>query len=141
MAARSFVSFEADFPTDGQPAGRELATFLAAALSGAGLPFSEPVEREGWAWDLLARMDSSNIEAIVAFTDDGPLQWQVHIYARVGLARRLFRRNRDFNIEALGQVARALHTVISSDPRFRSIRWYDPDVFDKDYGATWTPEP
>lgn len=45
---RTFVSFEADFPTDGHPAGRELADFVANAIRKQGMAVSiQPIERIG----------------------------------------------------------------------------------------------
>jgi hypothetical protein len=37
MSLRSFVSFEADFPTDSQPPGKEIADFIASSLREEGL--------------------------------------------------------------------------------------------------------
>ena len=140
MGVRSFVSFEADFPTEGTPPGRELASFLATALRGADLPFEDPRNREGWAWNLRANVGKVRIESIVGLTDDGPVQWQVHSSSPTGAFGWLpnQRKARD---ESLSVVSAALHKVLVSDPRFRSIRWYDPEVFASDHGATWTETP
>jgi len=143
---RSFVSFEADrsrFPTTGQPPGTELADWISKALDDAALPHHGPHEREGWAWDLYRVEGRVTIESIVALSDDGPRQWQIHTYATTPVRGRLFARraSRSESDRALRLWCAAIDLALKRDPAFASIRWYDPEMFDRDHGETWAEAP
>jgi hypothetical protein len=138
---RTLVSFEADFPTSGEPPGRELAAFVAEALRAAGLTSEAPSEREGWAWDIISRADGVTIESIVGFSDDPPRQWQVHTHAHLPFWKRLSREANARREETLGQWTAAIHQAVTADPRFRSIRWYEQRQFDQDHGETYFATP
>ena len=141
MSVRTFVSFEADFPTAEHPPGRELADFVAAALKAAGMTIDGPVEREGWAWDVLSSGAGLTIESIVGYSDDPPREWQVHTYAHLPLRKRWSRSAKAQRDALLRRWCEAIDSAIKDDPRFRSVRWYEQETFDKDYGETWHPAP
>jgi hypothetical protein len=138
---RTFVSFEADFPTDGHPAGRELADFLADAIRKQGFAVLAPRNREDWAWDITYRTKNVSVETIVGFSDDGPRQWQIHNYAPLPFFQRLIRRDDHYRQTLLRSYCEAIDNAIKRDGRFRTIRWYDAGAFDKDHGKTWGEAP
>lgn len=143
---RSFVSFEADrtrFPTAGEPPGAEIATWLSEALHAALLRHEGPEEREGWGWELYCHRDKVTIVSIVGLSEDGARQWQVHTYAEIPVRRRLFTRRATAREreDALRPWCIAIDQALKRDGAFRTIRWYDPEVFDRDHGETWSGEP
>lgn len=143
---RSFVSFEADqtrFPTTGRPPGAELAEWVSQALDDAALPHHGPHDREGWAWELYRVEGKVTIESIVGLSADGPRQWQIHTYAMIPVRRRLFSRraSRAERDQALRPWCTAIDLALKRDPVFTSIRWYEPETFDRDHGETWAEAP
>jgi hypothetical protein len=138
---RTLVSFEADFPTDGQPSGRELAEFVADAIRKQGITVSGPNNREDWAWNIRYHTEGLSVETIVGFSDDGPRQWQVHNYAPVPFFQRLMRRDDPARQALLRSYCESIDKAIKRDPRFKNIRWYDAETFDTDHGATWSEAP
>jgi hypothetical protein len=115
--ARTHASFDADdetFPTDGEPAGHELAEYVHAALHGAGFDPGEPEEREGWAWDVAERDRYS----VVGLTDDPPAKWQIHTYGK----------------DVAGW-CEAVHAGLVAHAGVRDVRWFEPDE-DDDWADT-----
>ena len=141
MALRTFVSFEADFPTGGEPPGGELAEFVSAALNDAGLRNDGPDEREGWAWDINHHAPGLTLESIVGLTDDPPRQWQIHSYAHLPYWKRWSGDARTERDETLRRWVETIDRAIRADPRFCSIRWYESGTFDADHGESWDPAP
>ena len=137
MGVRSFVSFEADFPRDGEPPGEELARFVSDALRAAGVTHDAPHEREGWAWDI----HSDRVDCIIGLVDDGPREWLITNHGELPLLRRVSRTAREEQEEALRRWCEAIDAALKADGRFRTIRWYDAAAFDRDHGDTWGDEP
>lgn len=128
---RTFVSFMADFPTDSQPPGRELADFIALALDSAAEQHHAVTEREGWAWELAADRGKATIESIVGLVDDPPVQWLITTHGHLGTLARFSRSARNERDAALLRWCQAVHTAISADDRFSEVRWYSPSDFDR----------
>lgn len=140
MSVRTFVGFVADFPIKhdgGDPAGKELADFVAQHLVQAGFTVDGPSDREGWAWDLYTKEDELEIMTIVGFVDDmeatPPRQWLITSDCELGFFKRLFRtktliERRD---QFLRTFCETLHGIISVDDRFSHITWYNKETFDK----------
>jgi hypothetical protein len=143
MALRSFVSFEADFPVNGRPAGREMADFVSSVLAGAGLEHDTPQEREGWAWTILSQQEFTQVEMIVGLADDGPRQWLITMDGHFSLARGLaIGEKADEEREMpLRPICLALDQAFQRDRRFREIRWYTQEEYDDNHGATWSRTP
>jgi hypothetical protein len=140
MALGTFVSVEADFPTWGMPPGRELAGFISSVLTRAAIPHSAPEELKGWAWTIRSQSGHTRIESIIGFSDDGPRQWQIHTYGYLGILDRLLRRGAA-DPEALRGFCEAIDRAIKSDGRFRTIRWYEQETYETDFGDTWDDAP
>ena len=142
MPVRTIVSFNGDFPFDGDPAGKELADFISSALRSMGIEHTGPDEREGWAWDIYSQAGTVQVECIIGFMDDGPRQWLVTTHGHLPLLSRIFGGNGEQQREnALRQFCQAIDRGIKRDPRFNTVRWYVQKDFDKDHGATWSDTP
>jgi hypothetical protein len=142
MSLRSFVSFEADFSTDGQPPGKELADFIASALREKSLGCTGPAEREGWAWEVFWRAGNIQVESIIGFADDAPRQWLITTYSHVSFLRKIFIAGIEQEREkTLRQFCEAIDNALQDDGRFATIRWYTQQEFDGDYGDTWGEAP
>lgn len=141
MSLRTFASFRANFPIDGDVPGKELADFVAAALAKSGIVHNGVNERDGWAWEIKSIAGETAIECIVGYSDDGPRQWQIHTYGHLGLLNRLFGLGMGERDASLKAFCEAIDGAIKSDDRFRDIRWYEEGQFGKDYGATWADSP
>ena len=141
MALRTLVSFESSAPKDGEPPGRELAISLVRALTAAGLEVHGPDEHEGWAWALGRTFAGGGIFSLVGLTDDAPMEWQVHSYARRNRPKLLGGIKSERLEQELRTWCEALHAVLRNEPSVRSIRWYDQETFDRDHGGTWFETP
>jgi hypothetical protein len=107
MSLRSFVSFEADFPTDGQPPGKELADFIASAIRDKSVGCTGPEEREGWAWQIFWQAGSIQLGSIIGFADDAPAAVaHHHLRSRPLPAQNLRRRYREGAREEPARVLR-----------------------------------
>lgn len=141
MTLRTFVGFVAAFPTDrgagDLPAGQLLADFLAAQLKSAGIETLGPYDREGWAWDISANVDSTPIATIVGLVDDmdsaPPRQWLITNDATVDIWSRLFafRTKREQTELSIRRYCEAIHAILVSDERFSHILWYHKATFDR----------
>jgi hypothetical protein len=141
MSLRTFVSFKAAFPTDGQPAGKELADFIAAALADAGIVYTGPVNREDWAWEIHSQVGEIDLEMIVGYVDDDPRDWLITQTAHLPILARLFGGSLEKRTAALRPLCNAIDSAIKSDSRFSEIRWYLQRDFEKDHGDTWADSP
>jgi hypothetical protein len=141
MGLRTFVSFEASAPKDGDPAGGELAGAVAAALRERGLEVSGPQEHESWAWAFGSSFDGGDIFSLLALTDDPPLEWQVHSYARRGRPRLLGGAKTDVLEARITEWVKSVDAALRALDGVRSIRWYDQSTFDADHGETWFEAP
>jgi hypothetical protein len=114
---------------------------LARGLTEAGFDVHGPDEYEGWAWALGRTFEGGATFSLVGLTDDPPMEWQVHSYARRNRPKLLG----GIKAEQLEQEMRAwcvaLHAVLTTEPSIRSVRWYDRQVFDRDHGETWFDAP
>jgi hypothetical protein len=86
---------------------------------------------------VMTREAELEVLSIVGLVDDfeatPPRQWLVTNDCAIPLARRYFGRA-EFEKKReslLRQVCEALHSAVSSDPRFSSVTWYDARTFDK----------
>lgn len=140
MTLHTIVGFVGDFPVrdDGvEPAGKELAEFVHAQLTKAGLRTSVPQIREGWAWDMYTRDGDRQAMTIVGLVDDmdgnPPRQWLITNDCSIPLFKRLFGKG-EFEAKRetlLKHLCETLHTSMSSDARFSHVTWYKKDTFDK----------
>jgi hypothetical protein len=96
---------------------------------------------EGWAWALGRTFEGGGIFSLVGLTDDPPMAWQVHSYARRNRPKLLGGIKSERLEQEIRVWCEALHSVLTDDPSVRSIRWYDHETFDRNHGETWFDTP
>lgn len=141
MSLRTFVSFEATAPKDGQPPGRELAEALAGALRAEGQDVRGPDEYEGWAWTMGRKFEGGGIFSLVGLTDDPPREWQVHSYAQRTRPRLFGGPKVERLDDEMRGWCRSIDDALRSIDDVRSIRWYEQSRFEVDHGETWFDSP
>jgi len=143
---RSFVSFKTDFSNDTKAEdtpGQELAQYLCEGLCSAGFEVKGPQNREDWAWDFLLSKEAYQIESIVGYVDDDPIQWLITTHLHLSFWKKLF-GGASIKTKAgknLRSYCQAIHQLLSSDNRFRSVRWYEQQDFDQNLTDKWEPSP
>jgi hypothetical protein len=133
----TIVGCVAEFPiSDGPTPGEELAHFLHARLTQAGLSPSEPFEQEGWAWEMFTVEGEVAVRTLVGFVGDmesqPPRQWLVTNTCEVPFLKRWFGRA-DFERKRealLRRLCDSLHATLRADSRFSQVHWYDERTFD-----------
>ncbi len=141
---RTFVSFESDFPHEGKtgnPPGKELLQYLSVGLRNAGMQVSEPQNREDWAWDFLLDKNGYQIESIVGYVNDLPIQWLITTHLHLSFWKKLFASSVIAQAESeLQNYCQAIHKLLS-DSRFRNVRWYNQRDFDQNATDKWAASP
>ncbi len=149
MAMRTHVSFQADFTKEmspSEPAGRDLAQYLASHLTAAGFVADAPQAHEGYAYTFTCRRAKQSFVVFVALVDDGPLEWLVFAEPEVGVVAGLLRKvglgpKRNAEPPLLGELCAAIHQCLREDERFRTIRWYTAEGWDTNPDADWARAP
>lgn len=133
------VGFVAAFPdqppSSGEATGRQLADYIARALSDAGFSPGEPVDVQ-YAWELRPTIDGATVRTLLGHVDDlhadPPRQWLITNTLDIGFFDRVFRpRVAEAKRNALRRLSRSLHEALAADARFSVIRWYRPSTFDR----------
>ena len=146
---RTHVTFQADFAKDagpGQPAGRDLAQYLASQLGAAGFVASTPEVHEGYAYTFDCRRAQHTFMVFVALVDDGVQEWLVYAEPKVSVVGRWLRKvgigpARNTDPPLLHDLCMAIHQCLHDSPRFRSIRWYTTAGWDTHPDTDWTRAP
>jgi hypothetical protein len=130
------VTFRCALPIDfnKNPAGEELAEFLAAKFREHGLNIHLEDNYEDFAWELEFKDRSPAPWLLVGYVDDDVYEWLVQINSGVTRIGRLFGRSDEKLRE---EVAETLHAIIKSASSFSDIRWHQGDFAD----AGCTPSP
>lgn len=141
---RTFVSFESDFSCegkDGNPPGQEIAQYFYEGLKGAGFQVSKPKNREDWAWDFLLNKNGYQIESIIGYVNDSPIQWLITTHLHFTFWKKLFANSVRVEAESeLRNYCQKIHELLF-DSRFRSIRWYNQMDFDQNETDKWAASP
>jgi hypothetical protein len=139
---RTHVSFEGRFPKEATaegPPGRAIADILREGIGKAGIRADEPWNRDDFAWDFECHVGSRRFEVLVGLCDDvGGREWLAFSKPCAGLLGRLF-GPRDTAEQA--ELNRALHAVLTSDARFRSVRWYTEHDWNHAPEMNWSESP
>jgi len=146
---RTHVTFQADFSKDAsptQPAGRDLAQYLASQVEAAGFPTSTPKAHEGYAYTFACRRAQHTFVVFVGLVDDGVQEWLVFAEPKMGGITRWLRkvgigRSRNPESPALHELCTTIHQSLHVDPRFRAVRWYTAEGWDTSPDAGWTRVP
>ncbi len=141
MSVRPYVTFETDFPMpfDGDaPLDDSLATHLSGALRDQGFHISE-LDWIDYAWDFFCYVPHGRIYCVLGPCDDGPRQWLITTTPYRRFFHWLLRR-RSVEDDHRG-LCQGIHSILSRDSRFRSVRWYTQKEWDKGFGESWSDEP
>ena len=143
------VSFQSDFSQDAgpsEPAGRELAEFMASRLRAAGYTVGNPANLENYAYSFDCAIANATHTITVALVGDGVLEWLLLAEPKIGAAKRLLAKvgikpGQPSASPELGTLATSIHELLRGDPHFRSIRWYTTEEWDSDPEQHWTRSP
>jgi hypothetical protein len=146
---RTHVTFQADFPKDAgpdEPAGHDLAKYLASRLGVAGFVAGTPEVHEGYAYTFNCRQDKQACIVFVGLVDDGVQEWLVYAEPEVGAVKGWLRKvglgsAKNIDSSLLGGLCKAIHQCLREDPRFESVRWYTTEGWDTNPDTGWTRTP
>jgi hypothetical protein len=136
-----YVSFDGPYGKEGAGSFEDggipdAARVIAAALTAAGIPHSEPSNRGDWAYDLTAQQDGQEIELIVASTDD-ERPFVVSIEGKAGVFAGKVAK--DALPGAHQAVCEAIHRELGGAPGVSKLRWWTESQWDAESG--WTERP
>ncbi len=146
---RTHVTFQADFAKDAgaaEPAGRDLARYLASRLDAAEFAAAEPEIHEGYAYTFACRRGKRMFVVFVALVDDGVQEWLVYVEPKASAVTRWMQnigvgRSRNTDTPELQDLCAAIHQCLRDDQRFQSVRWYTTEGWDTDPDTGWTRTP
>ncbi|CAA9380127.1 MAG: hypothetical protein AVDCRST_MAG93-9115 [uncultured Chloroflexia bacterium] len=146
---RTHVSFQSDFSQDAgpsEPAGRELAQWIASGLRAAGYTVGTPANLENYAYSFDCGKANVAHTITVALVGDGVLEWLVLAEPKISTARRLLAKvgikpGQPSASPELGTLVTSIHELLRADPHIRSIRWYTTEEWDNDPEQHWTRSP
>jgi len=146
---RTHVTFQADFSKEAgptEPAGRDLAEYLASYLSKAGFAASAAEAHEGYAYTFTCQSAKQAFEVFVGLVDDGIQEWLVFAEPHAGIVARWLRKarigsTRNTQSPRLQELCAAIHQCLRDNQRFRSVRWYTTEGWDTDPDADWSRTP
>ena len=137
---RTHVSFEADTrdaPDAAPPRGSDLLDELVAALRGRGGEIDAPQPID-YAFEFWIRYQGGRFYAAFGEVDDGVRQWLLSAEVPGLRLQRLFGRRDEASHHAL---LGAIHQALSTNPRVRSIRWYEREDWNSAPDEGWHPDP
>jgi hypothetical protein len=135
MKLHTFATFESDVPEDGEftahgdikhPPGRNVVCILAEMLKEQGLTMSEPQEHNYYGWSITASRGDVTFWFLLQF----PGPWLLLSRDRTASIRKLFRSNSSLH----HQILRDLNRSLARDGRFRAIRWFTKEQYERGDG-------
>ena len=126
MTTRTFVTFDADFPKDGQwdregnpivPGGRTIACTIAAAIQSAGGLVTNPVQHSFYGWSFEVSLGGLKAWCLLQF----PGPWLLLLEQKRNRLAKLLRASPP--VESCG-VLQVLHRVLKADARFSGVQWF-----------------
>ena len=143
------VTFQADFSKDAsptEPAGRDLAQYLASQLAAAGFAAGVPKVHEGYAYTFDCWRAKQTFVVFVGLVDDGVQEWLVFVEPKIGGVTRWLRKvgvRRSWNPESplLHDLCTTIHQCLHNSQGVRSVRWYTTERWDTDPDTGWTRAP
>lgn len=130
---RTYVSFEADFPDDGEwddqgnvicPPGLAIAKSLQAAFKSESIDVGDPENHEDFGWEFDCSVGRAGLWVLLQFATP----WLVIVHRRPWILNPVRRGAR---IEALQRVCRTIDKTLKSDPRFRQVEWFTREEYER----------
>jgi|GEM_PF-3033679 len=146
---RTHVTFQADFSKEAgpsEPAGRDLAQYVASQLGTVGFEAGAPEAHEGYAYTFTCRRAKQTLVVFVGLVDDGVQEWLVYVEPHVGTTTAWLRKvgigsPRKTDAPLLEELCASIHQCLRDNQRFRSVRWYTTEGWDTDPDADWARTP
>src|SRR5947209_8399132 len=124
MFQHAWASFCADFPDDPDPEESRctgVGEYLAGRLRGAGMCVTGADLWRDCGYQVDCRVNGKAVYFYVAYINRAPAQYVLCCTSDRGLLRWLRGEN---DIAERWELARSVHRILASDPRFGEIRWY-----------------
>jgi hypothetical protein len=129
---RTFVTFEAAFPDDGEwdehenpirPPGKNVAEAIAQLIEGGDVHASSPSQYKFYGWEL--ELEEGTHRAWCLLQYPGP--WLLMIEPRLSMRQRLFQSGAEN--EWFAALLDRIGETLRSDPRFTGIRWFTEEEY------------
>jgi hypothetical protein len=134
---RTFVTFEADFPDDGEftesgdvkrPGGLNIALALGEMLQRQGFELSKPQQHSFYGWEFTVSAEGFNFRLLLQFP--GPwllLSQDKNSFLRGFLGSKALVHRR---------VLETLNRSLAQSSSFRVLRWYSKEEYESGKGST-----
>ncbi len=139
-AVRDHVAFAGDFQRDRGARvtpGRDLTTSLRVGLTQRGWACSDPRDL-AHAWQFDCRRGRWRARINVGYVPEEDRGWIIVSEVAAGLGRLLRRSGHQ---EGLTLLCSGVHTLLSSDPRIRTVRWFTEQEWDDPAAPHGAPTP
>jgi len=126
---RTFVSFDSDLGKESKPPGLETARALWEGLRSQGIFGDEPSEHDEYGWRVDVKVGNESLFLLIQRTTDHDNKecWLGIIAPMLGWWSRLRRRGEANQV----QLCTALQQVLMGDARFREVRWYTREDWER----------
>jgi hypothetical protein len=143
MGPRTHVTFEWDTPDDGEfddkgnvitPGGQRIAETIRSQLLAQGFQTTAPRNEEDYGWAFNATANGVPVWCLLQFADPWLFLTHVHLRSIHWLRGRK-------PTQAQARVCTAVHDVLVTSGRARSVRWFGREEFQTSKGEGGAPRP
>jgi hypothetical protein len=130
---RTFVSFEGDFPDDGEwdesghvvrPRGRAISEFLQNSLRSISTHIVRLANHEDFEWEFGCSIGRTRVWVLLQFAEP----WLVIVHLQPWILNPLRGRK---GPEVLKAVCRTIDQAMRGDPRFRKVQWFTGEEYSR----------
>ncbi len=119
--------------------GEDLVRWMIPRFAGTHLKIDPDPRQEDWGWKVLVSCEGRQFLIGVGQYEVGRESgWLCFVESRLPFFKKWVGANDSAEQQ---QVCAALHSVLSSSPEIRDIRWYPSESFTKGKEADWKTEP
>ena len=142
ITMRTFVTFESDFPDDGEfteqgdtkrPAGCNVAFALAELLRRQNLSVTDPIQYSFYGWAFQASGDGVTLRFLLQF----PGPWLLLSQDRSNFFHRMFRASG----AAHQDILKTMNVSLIADGRFRNLKWFSKKEYESGNKGCGSPHP
>ena len=142
MELRTYSTFRADFSDDGEfspkgdivrPSGRAVAYALSQMLREKGWTVSESTQHSYYGWSFTVQGQKGRIWFLLQGLED----WLLLSQNKSSLLRRMTSASKEEHRTILAD----LHGLLTNDPRFRDLRWFTKQEYERDTKSPGSPQP
>jgi hypothetical protein len=126
---RTFVSFDSDLGKDSTPPGLGTTRALWESLRNQGISGDEPSEHDDYGWRIDVKVGDERLFLLIQRTTDHDDKdcWLGIVAPMLGFWSRIRRRGDANQV----QLCNALHRILIGDVRFREVRWYTREDWER----------